>query len=193
LVAARSSSAALKWPRRSVRKRSSSSTARASSNMSITAWLSLPRHSGDASARAGPMPSARSRSVVAHMHTVVPPRRRMSPSVRCVAWTMQLPLPSAPCSSSSSAGVRPWAARHASFSARCSDRCACSGALRSRAHSATVASWSAGTARTEWIAAPIRACGAARSAEARSAHACASPSEKRCWAPSGGVPNPLAR
>jgi hypothetical protein len=80
---------------------------------------------------------------------------------------MQQRAPTTPCSSSSSAGVRPWAARHASFSARCSDRWACRGAPRSRAQPATVASWSAGTARTEWIAAPTRACGASRSEEAR--------------------------
>ena len=42
-VAPRSSSAAVKWPRRSVFSRRFSSTARASSKRSMTAWLSLPR------------------------------------------------------------------------------------------------------------------------------------------------------
>ena len=56
-VAAATSSAAVKWPRCSVASRSSSSTPRASSNRSITAWLSLPRLSGEpasAERRAGP-------------------------------------------------------------------------------------------------------------------------------------------
>jgi hypothetical protein len=54
-------------PRRSVDRRALSSIARASSNGSIIAWLSLPRARGEpwsASSRLGPMPSARSRSVV---------------------------------------------------------------------------------------------------------------------------------
>ncbi len=55
-----------------------------SSNGSITAWLSLPmRRAGSrrrASCRAGPMPSARSRSVVGVMQTLVrvSPRSAMS-------------------------------------------------------------------------------------------------------------------
>ena len=46
VVAARSSSAADQWPRSRVASRSSSSTARISSNRSMTAWLSEPRVSG---------------------------------------------------------------------------------------------------------------------------------------------------
>ena len=45
-VAASSSSAADQWPRSRVARRSSSSTARISSNRSMTAWLSEPRVSG---------------------------------------------------------------------------------------------------------------------------------------------------
>ena len=58
----------MKCPRRSVFSRRLSSTARASSNRSMTAWLSLPR------LRFGPGvadPVARSRSVVGHMQIVV--------------------------------------------------------------------------------------------------------------------------
>src|SRR6266540_2243333 len=92
VVAAASSAAGRWWPRRPEARRSSNSKARDSSNRSMTAWLSLPTHNGlpaVASAAAGPMPSARSRSVVGHMQTVVrvAPRRRMSSSLRQVAWT----------------------------------------------------------------------------------------------------------
>ena len=65
--AARSSAAAAWCPRSPLARRSSSSTARASSNMSITAWESLPSESeapASTSGRIRPMPSARSRSVV---------------------------------------------------------------------------------------------------------------------------------
>ena len=61
-------------PRCSRARRSSSSTARASSNMSITAWLSEPRLNkpfASSSAGAGPIPSPRSRSVVGQKHTPV--------------------------------------------------------------------------------------------------------------------------
>ena len=50
-------------------------------------------------------------------------------------------------------GCAPYAARQASFSATCSERCTCSG--RPSAASTTTGICSAGTARTEWIAAPI--------------------------------------
>ena len=128
----------------------------------MTAWLSEPRESGEPAfcrATAGPMPSARSRSVVGHMQVPVPepPMSAMSSSVRCVLWTPVVRGPSTPCSERSCVGVQPWAARQASFSAVCSDRCTCSGARRSSAQRATVANWPAGTARTEWMAAPIRA------------------------------------
>ena len=58
-------------------------------------------------ARLGPMPSARSRSVVGQMQAPVPvpPSSSMSCSVRWVAWMLVRLLPSAPASSSSSVGV----------------------------------------------------------------------------------------
>ncbi len=128
----------------------------------MTAWLSEPRASRGP---AGPMPSARSRSVVGHMQIVVSRSSSRSLSVRWVAWTAQLSGPSAPWPCRSSVGVQPWTARQASFSARCSERWKCSGLPG--AHSTTVGIWSAGTARTEWIAAPMRACGASSSPSTR--------------------------
>ena len=103
----------------------------------------------------------------------------MSSSVRCVACTAVTSRAERPESASSSVGVRPCAARQASFSARCSDRWTCSGTpprpTRPRSPSA-----SAGTARTEWIAAPTTACGGARRARRpASAQRVASPSPKR--------------
>ncbi len=147
----------------------------------MIAWLSLPRESlGPAS----PIPSARSRSVVGHMQIVVPLRS----SSMCVAWIAVEFGPSAPTESSSRIGVMPVAARHASFSARCSETWKCSGLPC--ANSTTTGIWSTGTARTEWIAAPTFA---PLIALTRSAHLCASPSLKRCWASFGGSPNPPAR
>ena len=60
-------------------------------------------------ARPGPMPSARSRSVVGQKQAPVPvpPSSSMSRSVRCVAWMLVRSWPSAPASSSSSVGVQP--------------------------------------------------------------------------------------
>ncbi len=78
-VAARTSSAACQCPRCWLTSRSSSSTARISSKRSITAWLSEPRVSrapASASARLGPTPSPRSRSVVGQKDT----KARASPS-----------------------------------------------------------------------------------------------------------------
>ena len=91
-VAAASSSRADQCPRFWVASRSCISTARISSNRSITAWLSEPsvRVAPELrNRRAGPMPSARSRSVVGQKQTLVRlcPSRRMSPSVRWVACT----------------------------------------------------------------------------------------------------------
>lgn len=197
-VAARSNWAAVQCPRVRVRSRSSSSMARASSNRSITAWLSLPRLSGlpaSCSRLAGPIPSARSRSVVGHMQIVVPepPSSVMSSSVRCVAWTAEVRGPSTPWSARSRVGVTPCVAWQASFSAGCSDRWTCSGAWRSSLQRTAAASWSAGTARTEWTAAPIRACGRSARASARSAQASASPSLKRSWCGSGAAPKPEER
>ena len=108
-VAIRSSAAALWLPRTPLARRSSSSTARASSSRSITAWESLPsvkRAPASRSARDGPIPSARSRSVVGqkqHQHAA-PPSSSASASVRWVAWTAVNRSPSTPRSASSPVG-----------------------------------------------------------------------------------------
>ncbi len=164
----------------------------------MTAWLSEPSESGEPArwrATAGPMPSARSRSVVGHMQVPVPesPSRAMSSSVRWVLCTPVVRGPRTPWSASSRVGVRPCAARQASFSAVCSDRCTCSGARRSSAHRATVVNCPAGTARTEWIAAPIRAWSRSLRTAQRSAQASALPSENRSWWAVGGSPKPEER
>ena len=71
---------------------------------------------------------------------------------RCVAWTAVSSGRARRARPAAATGVQPCAARQASFSARCSETWKCSGLPR--ANSTTVASWSGGTARTEWIAAP---------------------------------------
>ena len=128
--------------------RSSSSTPRASSNRSITAWLSLPRLSGlPASASApgradavGQVPFGG--GAEAHRRCRCPPSTVRSASVEVGGVHGGGRPGRAPRGRrSSSVGVRPCTARQASFSARCSDRCTCSGA-RAGAHPATVASWS---------------------------------------------------
>ena len=111
-VAAASSSRADQWPRCWVASRSCISTARISSNRSITAWLSEPSvrvAPASCNRRAGPMPSARSRSVVGQKQTLVrlSPSSRMSSSVRWVACTAVVSGPSAPASASSWVGVMP--------------------------------------------------------------------------------------
>ncbi len=108
------------------------------------------------SARAGPMPSARSRSVVGHRHTVdrLAPSVTTSASVRWVAWTALKRSPSSPCRSSRPTGVTPYAATHCSFSAGCSETWQCNGTSRSAAHAPTTSADAGSTARTEWIAAP---------------------------------------
>ena len=68
------------------------SSPRASSSRSVTACWSLPSEIGEPASRssvAGPMPSARSRSVVGHKQAQVrlSPSNRMSPAVRWVACT----------------------------------------------------------------------------------------------------------
>ena len=180
-----SSSAAVQWPRCCVASRSSSSTARISSNGSITAWLSEPsvsRAPASCSRRDGPMPSPRSRSVVGQKRGVgrgAPPRAAMSSSVRWVACTSDVVGPSRPWSASSWVGVTPYASRHASFSATCSERWTCSG--RSPTHAATASGRAAGTARTEWMAAPdprVSADGQGRRPARPSA-----PPTRRCSAP----------
>ena len=72
----------------------------------MTACESLPVASdapASSSRRAGPMPSARSRSVVGHRQAVTPapPSSATSSSVRCVAWTAVKRSDSAPASASS--------------------------------------------------------------------------------------------
>lgn len=111
----------------------------------------------------------------------------MSSSVRWVLWTPVVRGPRTPWSASSRVGVQPCAARQDSFSAVCSERWTCSGARRLPAQAATVPSWSAGTARTEWTAAPIRAWSRSFSRDTRSAQLCAEPSEKRSWCFSGSA------
>ncbi len=61
----------------------------------------------------------------------------------------------------------------ASFSAGCSETCAWSGRSRSAVHAATVAQAFGSTARTLWIAAPMRAPGASASSSTRSPQAAA--------------------
>ena len=101
---------------------------------------------------------------------------------------------SAPASASTAVGRRPWAAMHASFSAGCSETCACSGQSRRSAHPATIAADSGSTARTLWIAAPALAPGPrSPRSSTRSAQAAALPSPKRSWSGSSGVPNPPCR
>ena len=81
IVSACTSSAGRNRPRCNESSRSCISRPRASSSRSITACWSLPRLSPAPlrSARAGPMPSARSRSVVGQKHAVVRP----APADRC--------------------------------------------------------------------------------------------------------------
>ena len=109
---------------------------------------------------AGPMPSARSRSVVGHRQT----RGRACAEQRDVgvgqvggvdrAWSSG---PSTPVRRRAAASACSRArARQASFSAGCSERWTCSGAPRAAAQSRDRrAAVAAGTARTEWMAAPI--------------------------------------
>ena len=91
----------------------------------------------------------------------VPPSSATSSSVRWVACTAVVRGPSTPVRRRAAAvGVRPCTARQASFSAGCSDRCTCSGAAARAAQLGDRrAAGRPGTARTEWTAAPTRACG----------------------------------
>src|ERR1700753_3262882 len=54
---------------------------------------------------------------------------------------------------------------HSAFSSGCSDRCACTGAPCACDHAMISGTWSGATARTEWMAAPRRAGGAAMPSE----------------------------
>ena len=179
-----------------VASRSSSSTARASSSRSITACESLPSESrapASRSRRAGPMPSARSRSVVGQRQQVEPasPRSPMSTSVICVACTAVKRSLSAPASASTPVGDRPCAARLPSFSAGCSDTWACSCAERDAAHDATTPADAGSTARTLCTAAPTRTPLSMLST--RRTHASASPSENRICTWSKAAPKPPRR
>jgi len=133
------------------------------------------------SVRAGPIPSARSRSVVGHRQTdaPAPPSSAMSSAVTWVAWIAVKRSVRAPASHSTAVGVAPWCSRANSFSAGCSETCACSGAPRCAAHAATTRAASESTARTLWIAAP-----APSSCATRSAHASAEASRNRALPPS---------
>ena len=81
--------------------------------------------------------------------------RRSSSPVRWVACTAVVSGPSTPGVGEQPGRGAAVAARQASFSAGCSERCTCSGAA-GRRPAATGGSCSAGTARTECMAAPIR-------------------------------------
>ena len=91
-------------------RRSSSSTALASSKGSMTAWASDPTHISIPAARkaaVGPIPSASSRSVVGQMQQRDPLAeiRSMSPAVTWVAWTAVNLSPKAPAASNTPIGV----------------------------------------------------------------------------------------
>ena len=138
---------------------------------SMTACESLPERERARRRRAaappGRSPSARSRSVVGHRQQHAPgaaEQARVGVGDVGGVDRGEALAHSAPAPSSTAVGVPPYAARHSSFSAGCSETCACSGAARSRAHAATTAALSGSTARTLWMAAPIRACGRSSSA-----------------------------
>jgi hypothetical protein len=63
---------------------------------------------------------------------------------------------SAPVVSSTAVGEQPCSTLTCSFSPVCSETWACSGIARWAAYSATSVIEAASTARTEWIAAPMR-------------------------------------
>jgi len=93
VVNAASSSLVSNRPRSPLARRSSISRARASSRRSMTACWSEPRLRGEPAsrrARAGPIPSARSRSVVGQMQTPVPERPRRSTSRCAGGWRARL-------------------------------------------------------------------------------------------------------
>ena len=158
--AAVTSSAGVKRPRCRLGSRSCSSSPRISSNGSITACWSLPRQSGlpaSASARAGPMPSARSRSVVGQKQTPVPVPPEQGDVVAGQVGGVHRGggRPEQPVAGQQPGRGAAVERLQAAFSAGCSLRWTCSGpAGRSVASLAEVGSL--GTARTEWTAAPTR-------------------------------------
>src|SRR3954447_560585 len=194
-VAARSSAAGSWLTRCSLASRSFNSIARASSNMSMRAFESVPRHSdtpSSASADARPMPSARSRSVVGQKHELTLDAASIlrSPSVRWVVWTAVKWVSRQPTSASTSTGVPPFTSRHSSFSRRCSDTCAWSGKPRARDHAAISLSSVGCTARTLWAAPPILTVWLAESCSTRTNQSSIDASAKRRCAPCGGSVNP---
>ncbi len=189
-------------PRSRRASRSSSSTARASSNRSITAWLSEPRLNRPrpaSSAAAGPIPSPRSRSVVGQKQTPVDvcvevgDVVRRSGGWRAPRWSAG---PRTPASRRSAVGVRPCTARHCSTSAVCSEECTCSGApcacgpVHDGRHLRR-----AGTPRTECSAAPTSTPGRPldlrlQRVDALRPTASPVPSPNRCCGPSAsGAPS----
>ena len=167
-VAARASSAGVKWPRRSVRSRSSSLQRaglleQVDHGVAVAAEAERAAGVGQRAGRSDAVGQvAFGGRAEADAGAGAAEQRARSASVRWVACTAVRVGPSTPVSASSSVGVRPCAARQASFSARCSERWTCSGRAGGRGRR-TVDSAPAGTARTECSAAPIRACGAAGS------------------------------
>ena len=144
-----------------------------------------------ARARAGPIPSARSRSVVGQRQTAVPvaPRRATSSPVRWVAWTG---WSAGPGPGRGGQGGRGGGGGQAGLcSARCSDRCR-GGRRAASAQAATAAMAASSTALTLWIPAATRSPGRSARAPACSAQASASPSPKDLR-PSRGRPSSPAR
>ena len=189
-VAAASSSAGVNRPRHVVRSRSCISSPRSSSNGSMTACESLPRVSGEPAsrrARAGPIPSARSCSVVGQMQHAGAgaAERRDVGSLRWVACTAVVVGSE---ERRVRAGARSGSSRSrpavAAFSAGCSERWTCRG--RSPAAATTAAIAACGTARTEWSRPPRSGCvGPSRGHRARRPGA-TSPSPNRTCSGSSG-------
>ena len=201
---ARSPSAAApaaSWrPRSSVARRSSSSTARASSSRSMTACESLPsvrRAPASRRANVGPMPSARSRSVVGQMQH----EQRAAPSSADVGRRDVGGVDGGEPRRRArrrrrarSTGVAPWAASTCSFSAGCSETWACSGtrALAGPRGDDGDRCRIDGAHRVHG-GADAHAGTVGRSAAARAAQASASPSEKRRCTGSSSTPGPPRR
>ena len=130
--AAADSSSAAEWrPRSPVASRSSSSTARASSNVSTIAFSRTRGEPGAASASRGP---GRRRRPVALGRRVLHRSRASRCEFRSARSWRGPPraLVQAPASASTAAGVAPLASARASFSAGCSERSACSGGSLAR-------------------------------------------------------------
>ena len=145
------------------------------------------------SARAGPMPSARSRSVVGQKQAVVPARRAAAMSTVGEVGGVHRGAcagPSAPCVGQQ-LGRRAAVVARGRPRSRPAARTGARAAGGRRRSAATTGSAAAGTARTEWIADADAAVPVARrSAATRAAHASASASAKRrCTSSSGWWPS----